>query len=318
VGLKSIWRQIPSIVVCSVARLAAACALVAVLGGVYVLAIRPSLLHWGATPAEIAAPLPEDGIVAHPAFDATRAITIHARPQAIWPWLAQMGYRRAGFYGYDPIEGLGNGGGIRSAQTILPQFQNPHVGDVLPISAVASLRFGPIAPGRSLVWEGVQSPPDGVYIWALQPLDAEHTRLISRIRWRYVPGAEGTALGVFTEFTDHVAVREILRGVRDRAEGRPPKPLWMQWAELCAWMLAFFELALGLVLILSGPRWPKAWLLALGAGLLLQFVLYGPAPAWVDAILPWAYLALLSCLLPRRHVTAPAASGTFRSASGCG
>jgi hypothetical protein len=63
--------------------------------------------------------MPEDNIVAHPVFDATRAITIRAMPETIWPWLVQMGFKRAGFYGYDLIENIGNGSEIRSATTSL-------------------------------------------------------------------------------------------------------------------------------------------------------------------------------------------------------
>lgn len=73
-------------------RLGAELVLLGLLGSVYLFWIRPAQLHWGATPQELARVMPEDGIVAHPAFDATRAITIHATPEQIWPWLAQMGF----------------------------------------------------------------------------------------------------------------------------------------------------------------------------------------------------------------------------------
>ena len=36
----------------------------------------------------------------------TRAITVDAPPEAIWPWLAQMGSGRGGAYTYDWIENL--------------------------------------------------------------------------------------------------------------------------------------------------------------------------------------------------------------------
>jgi len=274
-------------------RVAAVLTLIGLLGAIYVITIRPKLLHWGATRAEINEALPGDSIVDRPAFDATRAITIRGRPEDVWPWLVQMGYKRAGFYGYDLIEGLGNGGDLRSARAILPEFQNPHPGDLLPISAVATLRFGSIAPNRYVVWEGLQTPPDGVFIWALVPLDAGHTRLISRIRWRYLHSASGITLGAFTEFADHVAVRAILRGIRDRVEGRPPLSLWLQAFEMAGWTLALLELATGLAFILRRTNWKRAWLLALGAGLLAEVVLYGPAPAWLNGLLPWAYLALM-------------------------
>lgn len=240
--------------------------------------------------------MPEDNLVANPAFDATRAITIEGRPEDIWPWLAQMGYNRAGFYGYDLIENLGSTAGIRSATAILPALRNPNPGDPLPISSVASLEFGPIEPNRFLVWRGHGPSPGGVFIWQLVPLDGSHTRLISRIRWRYLKDPLGFSLGLFTEFSDHVAVRAILRGVRDRVEGRPPAPLWVQAAEIGCWLLALLDLLIAAVFVVRRRRWRRAWLLALGAGLLLQFVLYADEAVGVKVALTLPYTFLIPLL----------------------
>ena len=277
----------------SVFRFGALVALVIFLAAVYLLWVRPNQLRWGATPAEIARPMPEDGIVAHPAFDATRAITIRARPEEIWPWLVQIGYGRAGFYGYDLIENPGGGTGIRSAQKILPEFQSPRPGDVLPLSVAATLIYGSIEPNRYLVWLGAEQPPKGVFIWELVPVGEADTRLISRVRWRYLHTPGAFALGVFTEFADHVAIRAILRGVRDRAEGRTPQSLFAQGCEIASWFLAFFELVLGGVWVLYWRRLRTAWLLAAGAGLLLQLLLYAGLPVWLSAPLPCLYLILM-------------------------
>ena len=166
------------------------------------------------------APDAGDNIVAHPEFDATRAITIHASSEMIWPWLVQMGFKRAGFYGYDLIENIGDGSDIRSATAILSAYQHPQIDDPIPISVAAPRAFGSINPHSWIVWRSRNRPSDGVFIWELVPVDATATRLISRIRWSYATGAWFKVLGVFTEFADHVAVRRILEGVRDRAEGR--------------------------------------------------------------------------------------------------
>jgi hypothetical protein len=268
-------------------------ALLALLGCSYVFVIRPGQLRWGATVEEVARAMPEDGIVAHPVFDATRAITIRGTPEAIWPWLVQMGFKRAGFYGYDLIENLGNGSGIRSAGEILPAYQHPQTGDLLPISVAATLVFGSIKPNSYIVWRSRDVPSDGVYIWELVPVDAGHTRLISRIRWRYAPGALMKALGLFTEFFDHVAVRRILEGIRDRVEGRTPEPLSLQALEITACLLAFLELCTALVFVARWRRWKLAWFIAMGAGVLVTVVLYSGAPVWLSAPLPWIYLAVM-------------------------
>ena len=280
-------------------RIGALVALIGLLGAVYGV-IRPSLLHWGATAAEIGRTMPEDGIVPHPAFDATRAITIGARPEAVWPWLAQMGYGRAGFYGYDLIENPGGGAGLRSADRILPQWQHPRTGDVLPLSIAARLVYGTVDPGRCVVWRAPDNPPSGVFIWELTPVDAGHTRLISRIRWNYLHDPLDFALGLFTEFADHVAVRAILKGIRDRAEGRAPRSLGSQGVEIGAWLFTLLEFAAAVLLVLFTREWRVAWLFALAAGLALEFELYAGAPAAVTAMLPLFLLALGMRALRRR------------------
>lgn len=203
-----------------IVRLLSVLALLVILITTYLFGIRPAQLRWGATAEEIQRAMPGDDLVIHPTFVATRTITIHARPEDIWPWLVQMGYNRAGFYGYDLIENLGSSGGIRSAESIVPELQHPKTGDVLPISSVAHLAFGAIQPDRYLIWQSEAAPHDGAFTWVLYPVDAGHTRLVSRIRLRYHGADRGLALDLFTEFADHVAVPKILEGARDRVEGR--------------------------------------------------------------------------------------------------
>ena len=294
-------------------RLGALLVLAGLLGSSYLFWIRPAQLHWGATREEVARAMPEDSVVPHPVFDATRAITIRGTPEQIWPWLVQMGFRRAGFYGYDLIENAGSGTGILSARAILPQFQIPQPGDPLPISVAATLKFGTIEPDSVIVWVSQDLPCDGVYIWQLVPVDTRHTRLISRIRWNYAPGLRFKTLGVLTEFADHVAVRRILRGVRDRVEGREPEGLTLEAFEIASWLLAFLELCVASCVVIFGRRWKAAWLFALGAGALLQFVLYGNAPVWVCAPLPWLYLAWMIWSWRRGRAKPVRAPATYQS-----
>jgi len=87
---------------------------------VYLLLIRPWQLRWGATDEEVVRTMPGDDIVKHPTFNATRAVTINARPEAIWPWLVQMGMARAGWYSYDWIDNLGR----PSAERLIPELQH--------------------------------------------------------------------------------------------------------------------------------------------------------------------------------------------------
>ena len=58
----------------------------------------PAMTRWGATDAEVAMPLPGDATLPDPLVDWTTATTINARPDQVWPWIAQIGDTRGGFY----------------------------------------------------------------------------------------------------------------------------------------------------------------------------------------------------------------------------
>ncbi len=63
-------------------------------------------LRWGATPAEVAARLQGEGLVEDAQYQSTRAISIAAPPEAVWPWLVQVGCLRAGWYSNDLLDNL--------------------------------------------------------------------------------------------------------------------------------------------------------------------------------------------------------------------
>lgn len=86
--------------------------------------IRRRHLCWGATVAEANCPLPGDQYFPKAQFIATRAITVDAPPEAVWPWLVQVGCLRAGWYSNDLLDNLGH----PSATTIVPGLQVLEVG----------------------------------------------------------------------------------------------------------------------------------------------------------------------------------------------
>lgn len=191
-----------------------------------------------------------------------------------------MGFKRAGFYGYDLIENIGSPRGIRSADQIIPELQRLEVGDTTSISLAASLVVHSIERNRELVWAGLERPPNGSFSWSLSPVDAEHTRLISRIRFRHqwLPVWVGV-LNALTEFTDHTAVRKILLGVKDRTEGRPAM-IGSQLIDLLVWLIAAAELLIAVFLIVKRAAWGRAWAFALAAGVVLQLSFYALLPLW--------------------------------------
>jgi len=84
----------------------------------------------GATDEEVNRAMPGDDIVSDPSFNATRVVTVNAPPKAIWPWLVQIGCKRAGWYSYDWVDNLG----IPSAERIIPEFQLFELDQLIPFS----------------------------------------------------------------------------------------------------------------------------------------------------------------------------------------
>src|SRR5262245_4470386 len=89
-----------------VARTAALAGCLTVLLAVYASIVRPWFRRWGATDAEVSMALPGDDIVSAATARETRAIAIAAPARYVWPWVAQIGQDRAGFYSYQVLENL--------------------------------------------------------------------------------------------------------------------------------------------------------------------------------------------------------------------
>ncbi|HLN66648.1 MAG TPA: hypothetical protein VK280_05190 [Streptosporangiaceae bacterium] len=110
---------------------AAAVAVIAHLG-----VLRPRLVRWGATDEEVARPMPCDNIASPGARSTTRAVTIGVPAGQVWPWLAQLGYGRAGWY-RDRLPDVGR---QRGTAQIRPEWQQLGLGD--RILTIARFRFG--------------------------------------------------------------------------------------------------------------------------------------------------------------------------------
>ncbi|MGA4788974.1 MULTISPECIES: SRPBCC family protein [Nocardia] len=202
---------------------AAAVGVASFLGGLatgYRLFARRWCLSWGATEEEVRRRMPGDDLLLLPDMLSTRAITIEADPSAVWPWLVQFGPGRGGIYSYDWIDRL-LGVDVHSARSILPQFQDLAVGDVVTANSDNTpSRVAMLEPERTLVFR----TDDGNWIWefGLYPRP-EGTRLVSRNRIA-TPGAS-TALRLFDTFFlepgSLVMEQKMLRGIKERAEAHP-------------------------------------------------------------------------------------------------
>jgi hypothetical protein len=130
--------------------------------------------RWGATDEEVMLPMPGDELIKRPTFNVTRAITIHTRPEEIWPWIVQIGYGRAGFYSYDLLDNLGN----PSANRIIPELQQIEVGAWIPMSGSVTdetaFRVVAFEPNSWMLWSKAAS----TWAWKLVPINNASTRLI--------------------------------------------------------------------------------------------------------------------------------------------
>jgi len=183
----------------------------------YLLFFRHRCLTWGARDDEVASKLPGDGLLPGAGLVTTRAVTIDAPPEAIWPWLVQMGSGRGGAYTYDWIENL-FGLNMHSADEILPEYQHIAVGDELPMGPDRpGMTVKALDPPRTLAVQVADQ--NWVWIFALVP-EGESTRLISRNRIATAALSPAARLfyTVFMEPGSLVMERKMLLGIKQRAE----------------------------------------------------------------------------------------------------
>jgi hypothetical protein len=115
--------------------------------------VRARYLRWGATDAELNVGLPGDELVGAADLTATRAVTVRASADVVWPWIAQLGQGRAGFYSYDFLENL-VGCDIHSAERVVAEWQSIDVGDAVHLHPEVRLLVVVLDPGHALVLRG--------------------------------------------------------------------------------------------------------------------------------------------------------------------
>ena len=199
---------------------------------------------WGVDPDEAERALPGDELVEAATAHDTRGITIEATPEAVWPWLVQMGYGRAGWYSYDMLDMKGS-----SATTIVPELQTTKVGDIMPTDPSGGFVVKVLDPRRALVlyvdtemvaarekadlseespglamsgrFLETATPPEFKASWAfvLEPIGEGKTRLIERFRAAFEEGTPASrALAPILGFGVFVMTQRQMEAIRDRAE----------------------------------------------------------------------------------------------------
>lgn len=203
-------------------RYAAGVSTIGVAAAVYILFARPRQLRWGASARECEASLPGDDLIVSPDLTATRAITVRTPAGRVWPWIAQLGQGRGGFYSYDFLENLACCD-IHSADRIVPEWQDIKIGDQIKLAPAVGLEVIAVEPGRSLVLRGgvpmgnTPAPYDFTWAWVLRDEPGGTTRLLVRERYACTrPSARFLVEPV--EAVSFVMSQKMLRGIRDRAE----------------------------------------------------------------------------------------------------
>lgn len=164
--------------------------------------------------AEVAVTLPGDDLVPGADVVMDRAFDLPAPPDTVWPWLVQLGKRRAGWYLPVRVERLVPSS-RRGARTVLPQWQDLAVGDVIPDygGPDAGFEVAVLDPPRHLVHRSRRGRTDLSWALVLTP-EARGTRLHLRLRLgpvRHVRVAE-TVGGLF----DALTIAGLAAGLRER------------------------------------------------------------------------------------------------------
>jgi hypothetical protein len=257
---------------------------------VYLSVARPWFRRWGATDAEVAMALPGDEIVPAATSRETRAITIAAPAAQVWPWLAQIGQDRAGFYSYQVLENL-VGCEMPNGDQLDPRLQSWKLGDKLwmyPPRKAGGVGFAVLAvyePGRALgfatrqMGTAASASADGSWTFVVQPLDAGSSRLLFR----------GRALGDLRSFAAvfNVAVfepvhfameRRTMERIKALAEGGKASTA-VDTFQVVLWTALFVTFLASACLVIAGWRPLRFLATFIATGALFQLLtLVQPSP----------------------------------------
>jgi hypothetical protein len=273
---------------------------------------------WGATQAEVERTLPGDELIERAPGDSTHAATIDAPPEEVWPWIAQIGDDRGGFYSYTFIENpaqkemMGGEAVYHNANRILPQFQNPQPGEGMIMDYLQVYDF---EPGRWLL--AAQSSGGGdfdwVWLWYLEPVRTNQTRLLVRSAMRLSLGPDNPVMSTVIGLGAFVMEWRMIEGIKLRAEGRT-EPAWIEIAEILLWVAALVAGLGAAILFVTRPAWQAPLLLGLAALFTLIWFTFWLPSIWLRLLFDIALFALL-WWVARRGPQVSAVTWSERSAA---
>lgn len=259
--------------------------------------------RWGATTEELALVLPGDELAPEPLLNWTNAVNINAPPDAVWPWIAQMGDTRGGFYSYTFIEDRvgaitgapGYDVDYQNANRIVPEWQHPAAGDEL---IQGMLRVRAAEPGQYLLADAIDpSVMQWVWLWHVSPLaGGEQSRLVVRFRIQLASAGDNPLMTGALSAGGFVMQQRMMHGLKTRAEGGV-EPAYSEAVEVALWLTTLATAVAGAVLFLAQREWQRPLALAVvSLVVLVAFTFIQPA-IWlrvlVNALLLagvwWAY-----------------------------
>jgi hypothetical protein len=240
----------------------------------YSFAVRPWFLRWGASDEDQTRPLLGDDVWIGGAVSGTRAVTIQAPPEKVWPWLVQIGQDRAGFYSYSWLENLILAD-IHNTLEVRPEWQAREAKDFIR-SVKRGYMFGLlkeregytgwkvpfVAPGQSMTLKKWGT-------FALEPTGEGGTRFLARGRGEPIPGVAGRLFAFWLLDPAHfIMEKKMMTEIKRLAEGRPGPPGWLRVLAITGFAAA----ALGAALVIASRRkkWPWLILPALAAIAILR------------------------------------------------
>lgn len=178
--------------------------------------LRPQMRKWGTRLGESQRRLAGDDIVPKPNFQMTHAVNIDAPPEAVWPWLAQMGRERTGYYGLDLLTNQG----IPSVSFIRQDIPAPEV----EMAMDGGYRIVALEPNRTFLFGGFDLPrvpgttQEVSMLYLLERRQDGSTRLLIRQR-AFTYGPFSAVFNVIYEMLCFGALIEQRKQLKRLAEG---------------------------------------------------------------------------------------------------
>ncbi len=184
---------------------------------------------WATCPTDTGRRYPGDELVPSPRWQWTHAVIVDAPPADVWPWVAQVGADRGGFYSYAALENL-VGCGIANAERIHPEWAVGPSSELLVHPKAPPLPVASLEPGAWFVVHG--GPPPGTdlgrdrwvdvsWLFLVEPVgDGNRSRVVSRYRCA-TSNDLATRLQFGPALLEPISFamdRRMLLGIRHRAE----------------------------------------------------------------------------------------------------